>query len=154
MLTKGERRSIERLVAYTDFTWPTDRAIEMYVQVTEQGVSPFAPGLHDGATPEDMIHYKCLIEAHEIASKKYSALFEELLVDGWKDLPIGRILIESLARDKETWFRKLPEFERLYRLVGLSRRHQLVFSKERAMVFMRPMLEARGLNLKPNKYAR
>ena len=101
-----------KVLAYTQKATHHPDAISCYLAWTEQGIRP--PVYMNNR--EVNIDLADLMMAHSVASKEPSALLEGLWLDGMADYPLGRVLIDFLAADKETFLRKRPVFERAYRL--------------------------------------
>ena len=102
----------EAVLAYTVNAVHHPLAIEHFLAWTERGVKPplFIDNREAGLDLAD------LLVAHTIASRNPSPLLEGLWIDGMDDYPLGRVLIDYLTADHETWLRKRPAFERAYKL--------------------------------------
>ena len=113
-MTPRQKQAIQRLVAYTDFAWPCESAIDLFFRVTDHGESPY----QGYALPtREGLEFKCLLDAHTIHSRQPSPILEGVWLDGMYDIPLRRIVVEYL-RDSfgGPWPRKLPGFARAYNL--------------------------------------
>ena len=87
-------------------------AIELFLAWTERGVKP-PPFIENREANLDLAD---LMVAHAVASRIPHPLLEGIWIDGMDDYPLGRVLIDYLTADRETFLRKRPAFERAYKL--------------------------------------
>lgn len=98
------------VLAFTDRAEHTEVSKDFFSAWTELGVKPHIY-LDDHTDNVDLAD---LMMAHAIASRTPHPLLEGMWLEGMRDYPLGRILLDCFAWDKATFLRKRPLFERIY----------------------------------------
>ena len=101
-----------RVLAYTRKAIHHPESVRHFTAWTEKGIRP-PIFLEDREANIDLAD---LLVAHAVSSRTPHPLLEGLWIEGMDDYPLGRVMIDCLTWDKETFLRKRAVFERAYKL--------------------------------------
>lgn len=100
------------VLAYTQKATHTALAVKHFEEWTERGIKPPVYLVDQ----EDNIDLADLMFAHSVSARTPHRLLEGEWINGMEDYPLGVLLIDFLRQDRETFLRRLPVYERAYRL--------------------------------------